>query len=183
MRNGMKIGLNPPGILVLLSGNHPAIAVTGSDLMELNEVARRIVQKNLERLRTDETFHDPVRDCHAVQLRAGLLNVLDSKRDMKAGRILLRTLRPGWRRTFRPHDVDLRCGFGLFPDVHPRAGHIRNFGACDVALKAEHLSVEPIRFLYLIERNPQSMMVEFENADGHRGILSPQVETHLDIQN
>jgi hypothetical protein len=75
--------------------------------MELNEVARRIVQKDLERLGTDEAFHDPVRDCHAVQLHARLLNVLDGKRDMKAGWILTGTFRPGWRHACRTHDVDL----------------------------------------------------------------------------
>ena len=90
------------GEIVLRCSNGAAITAASTDLVQLNEVARRVFNENLERLRTDQAFHYPAGNRHAIQRGARLLDVLDSKSDVKASRILMRALGPRWRRAGRP---------------------------------------------------------------------------------
>src|SRR6202795_5001470 len=92
------------------------LAAARAGLVQLDQVAVRVVHEQLLELGADDGHDAPVLDAHAVELALGLLDVGNSQRHVERRRVLLRPFGVA-RRAFAAHDVDLR----VVAAVHPAA--------------------------------------------------------------
>jgi hypothetical protein len=97
-------GLQPGAVLIVLRPAYSARAV-GSlaaalvDLVQLDRVAARVVDKDLLGLRAVDPGHRPVFDTEPVEFGLGLPDIRDGQRDMRDRRVLTRPF--GERRGLR----------------------------------------------------------------------------------
>src|SRR2546430_5243188 len=68
------------------------LAAASTGLVQLDQVAVRVVHEDLLETRTDDRHDAPILDAHAVELALGLLDVRNRQRDVERRRVLLRPL-------------------------------------------------------------------------------------------
>jgi hypothetical protein len=139
------------------------VARARADLMKFNDVAEWVLDEDLIRIDTDQTFDLPVPNATILEFFFRFLDVLDGERNVWQGWIFFITARH-WRSPLRPHEVNLRRPLTL-ADVHPKPGNRRNIGAVRVGMETEHVGVKRAGFLDIFWRRPDAdtVMMELNN--------------------
>jgi hypothetical protein len=135
--------------------------------VQLDHVARGIVQEDLLGFGTDDAPGHPVLDAEAVQLLPGVLNVGDGEGDVRPRRIFVGGLRE-LRHAVHAHQMDLRGA----ADIHPVTADAGNVWSAGVGGQTEDITVERARAFELAlgraDANP--VVVQGEHLDGHSGL-------------
>ena len=114
------------------------VTAAGANLMQLNDIAKGVADKDLIGILSYQPLNLPVPDPTLIEFAPGLPDVLHCQGHMWYRRIF--DIAARHRPAFSAHQVDLR-GVLVIPDIEPEARNARDIGPARVSLESQQVRV------------------------------------------
>src|SRR2546426_104976 len=143
------------------------VTAARADLMQLDDIAKGILDKDLVRIVAHQALDAPVPEAAPFQFLTRLLDVFHRQRHVRQGRVFFFAARHR-RHASRAHQVDLRRLLAL-ADIHPEAGNSGDVGPARIGLQAQDLGVELTSLLNFLwgGTNTDAMVMQLNDFDRH----------------